>query len=101
MLGRDICALRTCHHFEIPSPVNEEQKRDDGFPICFDWLVLKTIRDNLHVRPAAAQRAPRPLVVGVQHHKTEAQVPEEYRGLWDQLKDIEGLMLIENPVIGI
>ncbi len=36
-------------------PVDAEPKRKcDGLPICFDWLVWQTIRDNLALRPADA-----------------------------------------------
>ena len=78
-------------------PVDGEPKRDaDGLPICFDWLVLQAIERTLRRRPAAATRDGRPLIVAVQHHKNESQVPDEYRDLWDGLKETEGLLVIEN-----
>ncbi len=64
-------------------PVDAEPARGDGQPICFDWLVWRTIRDNLSKRPAGA---PDPLAVAVQHHKNEDQVPEEFHVLWDELR---------------
>jgi hypothetical protein len=65
-------------------PVDAEKRRDvDGEPICFDWLIWQTIKDNLHLRPADA---PAPVAVAVQHHKTEAQIPQEFQPLWDELR---------------
>lgn len=64
-------------------PVDAEKKRLDGLPICFDWLILDTIRNNLHTRPADA---PNPLVVAVKHHKNEDQIPEQFAGVWDELR---------------
>ena len=74
-------------------PVDAEPVRKcDGLPICFDWLIWKTIKDNLALRP---ENAPRPLAVAVQHHKTEDQVPEAYADLWDELRG-SPLVKIEN-----
>lgn len=65
-------------------PVDAEPPRKvDGLPVCFDWLVWKTLRDSLALRP---QTAPGPFVVAVQHHKTEEQIPETYFDLWDELR---------------
>lgn len=77
-------------------PVDRNPKRGDGLPICFDWLVLQTIDGNLRCRPVAATRDGRPLIVAVQHYKNEAQIPDEYRSLWDGLKETDGLLAIEN-----
>ncbi len=64
-------------------PVDAEPKRKvDGLPVCFDWLVWKTVKDNFINRP---QNVPGPFIVAVQHHKTEEQIPDEYLDLWDQL----------------
>jgi hypothetical protein len=65
-------------------PVDAEKLRPgDGLPICFDWLVLKTLLANLGRRPAGA---PDPLAIGVQHHKTEEQIPAEFERLWEDLR---------------
>lgn len=65
-------------------PVDAAPLREvDGLPICFDWLVWKTIKDNLTLRPP---EVPGPLAVAVQHHKTEDQIPEEFVDLWDTLR---------------
>ncbi|WP_028351172.1 hypothetical protein [Bradyrhizobium murdochi] len=65
-------------------PVDAEPLRKvDALPICFDWLIWKTIKDSLALRPA---NVPSPLAVAVQHHKTEDQIPEDYVGLWDELR---------------
>ncbi|MBX5297420.1 hypothetical protein HJA81_30060 [Rhizobium bangladeshense] len=69
-------------NFVIPVDA-EKPRKTDGLPICFDWLVWKSARDNLASRP---QDVPGPMVVAVQHHKTEDQIPDEYVELWDQLK---------------
>src|SRR5690242_17733866 len=62
-------------------PVDDEKLRAvDGQPICFDWLVWKTIQENLIHRPS---NAPNPLAVAVQHHKNEEQIPNEFERLWD------------------
>lgn len=65
-------------------PVDADPKRGvDGLPVCFDWLLWKTVKDNLIHRP---QNVPGPFVVAVQHHKTEDQIPDEYLDLWDELR---------------
>lgn len=65
-------------------PVDAEPLRQaDGLPVCFDWLVWKTVKENLFRRPP---NVPGPFVVAVQHHKTEEQIPPEYVGLWDELR---------------
>lgn len=74
-------------------PVDKENLRPaDNQPICFDWLIWQTIRDNLHRRPAGA---PGPLAIAVQHHKTEEQIPAQFQELWDALRSSD-LVKIEN-----
>jgi hypothetical protein len=78
-------------------PVDRDPKRGaDSLPVCFDWLVLETIDKNVRRRPAAAAQSGQPVVVAVQHYKNEAQVPDEYRAVWEALKETEGLLVIEN-----
>ena len=75
-------------------PVDAEPKRKvDGLPICFDWLVWQTLRDNLTHRPDGV---PGPMVIAVQHHKSEDQIPAEYVDLWDDLRGSLALVQIEN-----
>lgn len=65
-------------------PVDAEPVRDvDGAPITFDWLVWRTIRENLPSRPAGV---PGPLAVAVQHHKNEEQIPPAHVELWDEMR---------------
>ena len=65
-------------------PVDAEKLRPgDDMPICFDWLVWRTLHANLGRRPADA---PSPLAIAVQHHKTEEQIPPEFEELWDDLR---------------
>jgi TIR- and PNP-associating SLOG family len=74
-------------------PVDAEKTRaGDGLPICFDWLVWRTLYDNLMRRPSAA---PNPLAIAVEHHKTEEQVPAAFQSLWDRLRGSD-LIQIEN-----
>jgi hypothetical protein len=74
-------------------PVDAEKSRPvDGLPICFDWLVLETVHANLASRPAGA---PLPLVIAVQHHKNEAQIPAQFEVLWDNMR-VSDLVQIEN-----
>jgi hypothetical protein len=74
-------------------PVDSEKKRPgDNLPICFDWLAWDTISKNLALRPAGVSA---PLVVAVQHHKTEEQVPPEFQKQWDELRSSD-LVQIEN-----
>ncbi|MHC2336999.1 hypothetical protein [Bradyrhizobium sp. USDA 4454] len=74
-------------------PVDGDKLRPvDSKPICFDWLILETIHKNLARRPTGA---PNPLVVAVQHHKTEEQIPAEFQSLWDELRSSD-LIQIEN-----
>lgn len=74
-------------------PVDAEPRRKvDGLPICFDWLIWKTIKDNLTLRPT---HVPGPLAVAVQHHKTEDRIPNHYVELWDELR-ASPLIKIEN-----
>lgn len=61
-------------------------------PFCFDWLIWETISKNLHLRPSDAIS---PLVVAVQHHKTEEQIPPDYQSLWDALR-VSDFVQIEN-----
>lgn len=65
-------------------PVDAEPTREDGQPICFDWLVWQTIKDTISTRPAGA---PAPLAIAVQHHKNEEQIPEKFHALWDEMRD--------------
>jgi len=75
-------------------PVDAEPKRKaDVQPICFDWLVWRTLKDSLTHRPAGA---PAPMVVAVQHHKSEDQIPAEFVDLWDDLRGNLALVQIEN-----
>jgi hypothetical protein len=78
-------------NFVIPVDA-EPVRKADGQPICFDWLIWKTIMDNLALRPAGI---PAPLAIAVQHHKSEDQIPADYTGLWDQLR-ASPLVKIEN-----
>jgi hypothetical protein len=74
-------------------PVDAEPVREsDRLPICFDWLVWETIKDNLALRPA---NVPGSLAVAVQHHKSEEQIPVKFAGLWDELR-ASPLVKIEN-----
>lgn len=73
-------------------PVDAEDTRSDGQPICFDWLIWQTIKESLHLRPADAAV---PLAVAVQHHKNEDQIPAEYAELWDGLRS-SALVKLEN-----
>jgi TIR- and PNP-associating SLOG family len=73
-------------------PVDSEKKRPgDDMPICFDWLVWETISKTLARRPGDAP----PLVIAVQHHKTEEQISAEFQKLWDDLRASD-LIQIEN-----
>jgi hypothetical protein len=66
---------------------NEKFRLGDDLPICFDWLIHKTIHDNLIHRPReTAMLDGSPLIVAVQHYKTEDQIPAQYAGLWDNLR---------------
>jgi hypothetical protein len=73
-------------------PVDAEKLRADQMPICFDWLTWRTIADNLHLRPGDA---PNPVAIGVEHHKTQEQIPEDYADLWDRFRGSD-LVQIEN-----
>lgn len=70
-------------------PVDDEKFRPgDAMPICFDWLIHKTIYENLIHRPREVTTLDGlPLIVAVQHYKTEGQIPAQYAGLWDNLRD--------------
>ncbi|KUM24408.1 hypothetical protein AU467_30250 [Mesorhizobium loti] len=74
--------IRRGANFVVPVDA-EPLRKADGMPICFDWLIWRTIKENLVLRPA---NAPAPLAVAVQHHKNEDQIPPEYEGLWDELR---------------
>ena len=69
-------------------PIDDEKLRSvDDQPICFDWLIQKTIFENLVYRPTeAAQPASPVLITAVQHHKSEAQIPSQFADLWDALR---------------
>ena len=70
----------------------EPTRESDGRPVCFDWLVWKTLKENLARRPDGLSG---PFVVAVQHHKSEDQIPPQYVDLWDELRD-SPLVQIEN-----
>jgi hypothetical protein len=78
-------------------PIDDEKLRAaDSQPICFDWLVQKTIFDNLVNRPVAESLPGSPrLITAVQHHKSEAQIPSQYVTLWDALRGSD-LVYVEN-----
>lgn len=78
-------------NFVIPVDA-EPVRKNDGLPICFDWLVWKTIKDNLALRPANVLGS---LAVAVQHHKSEDQIPADRADLWDELR-ASPLVKIEN-----
>ena len=63
-------------------PVDAEKLRaGDSQPICFDWLILQTIFQGLVYRPRDSSSLENvPLIVAVQHHKTEGQIPAQYAG---------------------
>ena len=64
------------HGANFVVPVDAEPKRKaDRLPICFDWLIWQTLRDNLVHRPAGV---PGPMAIAIQHHKSEDQVPAEF-----------------------
>ena len=73
-------------------PVDAEPIREDGQPICFDWLVWEALGKNVHLRPTTA---PSPLAIAVQHYKTEDQIPAERESLWDDLRS-SPLVRVEN-----
>jgi hypothetical protein len=74
-------------------PVDAEKARSgDDLPICFDWLIWKTLHANLVSRPTGA---PNPLAIAVQHHKTERQIPAQFGELWEHLRSSD-LVQIEN-----
>ena len=74
-------------------PVDTEKERaGDGLPICFDWLIWETIHASLVRRPA---NAPAPLVIAVEHRKTQDQIPGKFQKLWDDLRNSD-LVQIEN-----
>lgn len=73
-------------------PVDAEKAREDGMPICFDWLVWEAIHTNIVNRPAGA---PNPLIVAVKHHKNEEQIPKEFMGIWRSMRSSD-LVQIEN-----
>lgn len=73
-------------------PVDAENLREDGQPICFDWAMWETLAGNLAKRPAQAVN---PLAIAVQHHKNENQVPTEKAALWDTFRGSE-LVSIDN-----
>ena len=73
-------------------PIDAEPLRPDGATICYDWLVLETVAQNIALRPSGAAD---PLIVAVQHHKSEDQIPEQFAALWDGLKG-SAVVSIEN-----
>lgn len=73
-------------------PVDGNPVRGDGSPICFDWLIWRTIKDSFALRPV---NVPGPLAIAVQHHKSEEQIPPEHVALWDELR-ASPLVRIEN-----
>jgi hypothetical protein len=73
-------------------PVDAEKRRDDGQPICFDWLIWETIDQHITTRP---EGAPQPLVVAVKHNKNSEQIPTRFADLWNRWRS-SSLLQIEN-----
>ena len=93
--GLVIDLLKAGATFVVPVDANP-LRSGDGLPICFDWLIHETISHNLHSRPREITRlAGIPLIIAVQHRKTEGQIPAEYVDLWDQLR-VSDQVYIEN-----
>lgn len=77
-------------------PIDDEKLRPgDNMPICFDWLVQKSILDNLLYRPRETAQLKAALIVAVQHYKTEGQIPAQYTALWDGLRESD-MVYVEN-----
>ena len=82
-----------CRGATFVLPVDAEKARpSDGLPICFEWLIWETLHASLARRPANATE---PLVIAVQHHKNEDQIPAEFAGAWDDLR-VSDRVQIEN-----
>ena len=64
-------------------PVDAEKFHPDGRMVCFDWPIWTAISAALPRRPTTSTG---PLVVAVQHNKSEGQVPAERSALWDSLR---------------
>lgn len=65
-------------------PVDDEKTRPgDGLPFCFDWLVWKTLYENRDQRPSDIEEK---YVIAVKHHKSEDQIPEEYKPIWEGME---------------
>ena len=72
--------------FVIPVDANPTRP-GDNLPICFDWLVQESIVRNFLSRPHEVTTLGNiPLIVAIQHHKTEEQIPSDYADQWDQLR---------------
>lgn len=85
------------HGATFVAPIDSLPVREaDGLPICFDWLVLETIAANLALRPSPAGPRPAPMIIGVQHHKNEEQIPHQDRDMWEVVKQNQDLLVIEN-----
>lgn len=84
--------VRRGANFVVPVDA-EPRRKTDGLPICFDWLVWQTLRESLTHRPSGV---PGPMVIAVQHHKSEDQIPAGYVDLWDDLRGNLALVQIEN-----
>ena len=74
--------VRLGANFVVPVD-NEPRRQDDGLPVCFDWLVWKTIHENMNSRP---ENALNPIAIAVMHHKAENQIPEECKAIWNELR---------------
>jgi hypothetical protein len=78
-------------------PIDRHPTREpDGETFCFDWDILQTLANNLALRPFRSGGESVPLVVAVQHHKNEEQIPLQFRELWEKLKQNSGLVVVEN-----
>jgi hypothetical protein len=93
--GLVIELLKAGATFVVPVDANPVRETDNQ-PICFDWLIQETISHNLSARPRETSiLGTMPLIVAVQHHKTEAQIPIEHFELWDQLR-VSDQVYVEN-----
>lgn len=77
--------------FVIPMDT-EKTRAGDELPITFDWLVWEAVYNAENQRPEGAKN---PFAIGVQHHKTERQIPERFAEMWDTLRTSDAVQ-IEN-----
>ena len=66
---------------------SEPRAADSGGeqPIVFDWTVMETVKDRISKWEPSAAEVPKPLILTIATARTDMQIPDRRRELWNEL----------------